>query len=685
MADLIPLFQGERITYVDARAGDGRAFDALLSAGADICEAVLLEGDPILYGSLDQQTWADFRGHSLRILNIELGQVPPERNPASHDRMTRTLDEVADEMVEERISVLRILSPEDLEPVLSGAVRLLDHAAIDVIFLDSGADREASAQTCALLRRHGFVRVENYRRVEGPLAYVRSALAAQFMPAMGAVRAAQTETGGTQIDIMRDSIMELTEKLQKTQDRLERAEATVRKREEKTQTLLTDIERQEDQLRQIRHSLGYRLGSAMTRNLRPVYRWALIPGALLKAFRTYRLARTNLESENQRATAARPMEKHAAISPGSNNRIPDNAILWQAQRISESKGIDQAIAFARSHQTETIQNALNLLEANAHLDDDGRWLELVNAYLGQLKISPIALEPGSAPRFHRIVAKTGRRIEEGPLVTIIMPAFNAAATLTHSVESILNQTWQPIELIIVNDCSSDTTLEIASELARQDDRVRVLNNRINVGPYVSKNRALDLARGDWVTGHDADDWAHPERIERQVQAMLNHPGCKVSIGQMVRMEESGRFSHFSKIGKTSIDGAQRLASISCFFDRAYFKETLGHWDSVRFGGDSELIERCRSLLGPDFLTAGVLTMLCLDSEQSLTNHPVHGISKTTGISPSRQYYREQWMRWHRGLMSSEDAYLAFPQTERKFDASPDALVSNADIRALLGT
>jgi hypothetical protein len=74
-------------------------------------------------------------------------------------------------------------------------------------------------------------------------------------------------------------------------------------------------------------------------------------------------------------------------------------------------------------------------------------------------------------------------------------------------------------------------------------------------------------------------------------------------------------------------------------------------------------------------------MICLDSEQSLTNHPIHGISKTTGISSVRHRYREEWTAWHARLRPTE-GYLGFPQLQRKFTAPEEILVSENDIRLL---
>jgi len=77
-----------------------------------------------------------------------------------------------------------------------------------------------------------------------------------------------------------------------------------------------------------------------------------------------------------------------------------------------------------------------------------------------------------------------------PLVSVILPAYNAAAHLRRAVDSALGQTISDLEIVIVDDASTDATLEVAGQIAAQDSRVRVLHNERNAGPSVSRNRAI---------------------------------------------------------------------------------------------------------------------------------------------------------------------------------------------------
>jgi succinoglycan biosynthesis protein ExoO len=116
------------------------------------------------------------------------------------------------------------------------------------------------------------------------------------------------------------------------------------------------------------------------------------------------------------------------------------------------------------------------------------------------------------------IAKQSNDANTAPRVSVIIPAYNAAAHLRRAVDSALAQTMADLEIIVVDDASTDATLEIAGRIAAQDSRVRVLHNERNSGPSVSRNRAIAAARGEWIAILDADDSWFPERLERMLAA-----------------------------------------------------------------------------------------------------------------------------------------------------------------------
>lgn len=106
------------------------------------------------------------------------------------------------------------------------------------------------------------------------------------------------------------------------------------------------------------------------------------------------------------------------------------------------------------------------------------------------------------------------------LVSIIMPAYNSEAYIANTLKSILAQTYPDWELIIVDDCSTDKTVDIINSLG--DSRFKLIRNEVNSGAAVSRNRALKAATGKWIAFQDSDDIWHPEKLERQINFMIEN-------------------------------------------------------------------------------------------------------------------------------------------------------------------
>jgi len=111
-------------------------------------------------------------------------------------------------------------------------------------------------------------------------------------------------------------------------------------------------------------------------------------------------------------------------------------------------------------------------------------------------------------------------IENMNLISVILPVYNAEFYLKEAVESILNQTYTNFELIILNDGSSDNSLQIIEELMKYDSRI-VLVNRENKGLVYTLNEGIKLAKGKYIARMDADDISLPNRFEKQIRLMEN--------------------------------------------------------------------------------------------------------------------------------------------------------------------
>ncbi|MEO5840401.1 MAG: glycosyltransferase [Acidimicrobiales bacterium] len=120
-----------------------------------------------------------------------------------------------------------------------------------------------------------------------------------------------------------------------------------------------------------------------------------------------------------------------------------------------------------------------------------------------------------------------------PEITVTMPAFNRAAFIARAIDSVQAQSLSSWELIIVDDNSTDATLDIAQRYAASDARIKVFQNDNNLGIGPTRNRALAEARGRFITPLDSDDWYLPDRLERMLVSADEHKAQLLSDDLLV--------------------------------------------------------------------------------------------------------------------------------------------------------
>jgi glycosyltransferase involved in cell wall biosynthesis len=356
-------------------------------------------------------------------------------------------------------------------------------------------------------------------------------------------------------------------------------------------------------------------------------------------------------------------------------------LIYKAYQQGIVSGIVSAITMLQQDQKNLPAGTLDLFRAIEAETDQG-WLKYMNSWSAARNLPAINLVEGSQPRFFRIEFEQVPSVPSPQLVTVIIACYNCEDTVRHAVQSILRQSWENLDIILVNDASTDRTGVVLDEISNQDTRVKVLHNRINVGPYISKNRALRFARGSYITTHDADDIATPSRIADQVASILSNPNTKATIGYMIRLSDSGAFTSPSRSAKISFDGMARLCFVSLMVEKETLRGKLGGWDSVRFGADSELISRAEILLGSNLKRVPEILMLCCDLPGSLTNDPETGVGVSAELYSIRSTYRDAFIKWHK-----REAHLRlripFPLLERKFDAPQQMIVPLGDVEKVI--
>lgn len=118
---------------------------------------------------------------------------------------------------------------------------------------------------------------------------------------------------------------------------------------------------------------------------------------------------------------------------------------------------------------------------------------------------------------------------KNPKISVIMPVYNAVKYLSHSIDSILGQSLKEIELICVNDVSTDDSLKKLKEYQKRDKRVKIVNNLLNSGPGISRNKGIKRARGEFICFVDSDDWLEKDACERLYKTAIKEEADVVFI------------------------------------------------------------------------------------------------------------------------------------------------------------
>jgi glycosyltransferase involved in cell wall biosynthesis len=190
-----------------------------------------------------------------------------------------------------------------------------------------------------------------------------------------------------------------------------------------------------------------------------------------------------------------------------------------------------------------------------------------------------------------------------PLVSILIPAYNAEKWIAHTITSALTQTWQNTEIIIVDDGSKDETLAIARSF--ESDNVKVFTKE-NQGAAATRNKAFSICKGDYVQWLDADDLLAPEKISKQMEALGDSPDPKLLLSG-----EWGSFMHLPSRAKfvpsglwcdlSKAEWLMRKMEQNVYMQTATWlvsrelTEAAGPWDT-RLLGDDDGEYFCRVLL-----------------------------------------------------------------------------------------
>ena len=252
-------------------------------------------------------------------------------------------------------------------------------------------------------------------------------------------------------------------------------------------------------------------------------------------------------------------------------------------------------------------------------------------------------------------------MNEKKLISVFVPAYKTEKYIRQCVDSILNQTYKNLEIILVDDGSPDKCPEICDAYAKQDDRIIVIHQD-NAGVSAARNKALDICRGDYISFVDSDDWLEPETYDSVMQAIHQHNVDVVLFAANViesGMKTGVRFDYFPEGTIKSASEMMQLTLEDRVGGQVWMKVyTRKCWNNVRFPV-GRIYEDLAISFKP-FLNAENGAFFY---QKALYNYRLNPSGISLSVNPQRNYniflaFRDHYEYAHKNKLPSEGVCLA---------------------------
>ena len=249
-----------------------------------------------------------------------------------------------------------------------------------------------------------------------------------------------------------------------------------------------------------------------------------------------------------------------------------------------------------------------------------------------------------------------------PLVSVIITCYNSENTIFHAIQSLSNQSYQFIEIIVVDDHSTDKTIMIVEKCMEKDPRISLVKNNRNYGVFISRNIGIKYSHGYYITFQDADDISITRRLALQVRTMEKSKKYQACIGRFI-----------DKITQKYITCSPTLMI------RRDVVDYVGYFDSVRVGADEEYRQRMERL-GLKIYPIKKYLYTCYDrliEANGIGNPYSILLSKKHGRNTDiRKVYYRSYEYYHNQLKDKENLmkkkfYTPFPMIQRSFNIQYD--------------
>ena len=212
-------------------------------------------------------------------------------------------------------------------------------------------------------------------------------------------------------------------------------------------------------------------------------------------------------------------------------------------------------------------------------------------------------------------------------VSVIVPVYNTSLYLEECINSIINQTYKNLEIIVVNDCSTDNSLEIISKF--KDKRIKIINLKKNSGVAIARNKGIEKAIGDYICFMDSDDYWNLDKVEKQVKFIKN----KTFIYSSYSYLKNGKL-HKAKV-PDKITYKQALKNTTIFtstvmFNMSYLSKKDIYMPNIRRGQDTatwwQVLKKGITAYG---MNESLVTYRVV--EKSLSSNKIRALKRTRNI------------------------------------------------------
>lgn len=313
----------------------------------------------------------------------------------------------------------------------------------------------------------------------------------------------------------------------------------------------------------------------------------------------------------------------------------------QAQELLEALP-DLDVGAHKHLHTDVINPFINPAAQNTE-----SWLEGFNIPFRKFNLHPIGLTDEQITPFDRLTSylpQAGERtVQTDKKVSVIFTSYRPKRDeIFAAVRSVLAQTWTNLEIIVVNDSSGPEYDPVFDDVASLDARIQVVSTPRNSGTYAARNLGFGLARGDYLTGHDDDDWSHPQRIEIQVAFLETNPraaGCRV---HSIACDEN---LVMTRLGKSTPQGSN---ASSLMLPKEIWDEA-GGFLPVRKAADTEIFHRVERLTQRTVHDIRVPLTVIRKASGSLSDAEF-----SAGWShPARRAFKSAYQYWHENASDLE--------------------------------